>query len=446
MKVLNGHVKYFARENLDWKEFLKLNGVCISEFLPYAKEFGKLWEEQYGKRREDFDKAIFRYINGKKRIKTVETGDEVTREKAIKIQVGSIFRIPQKEFRYDEKHIFLKGLFHTKKGQCVTYAGFVVALARYHKIPAMIFDLKQDLSDEEEMSEREGHLCAIVDVGRELLIDPLNEFFESDYEGSILGDRAYCAVLWANWASVLARQGKTAESLKALDEALAIDPRNISALINRAAALLDNKQIEAAEREYDYLHKKYPKNALILLGRADCHFKKKEYDKTLECVEKIKETKEELTQAFMMEGFVYYKQKEYGRALDSFEEADRHSRIDDYKLRVTISILEGICFTDKGDYKEAIDCFKFNLLIEKGVIEGDLIDNSFARNYVILRFGLARLYALQGKKKECLGYLKKAASKPDSKTTLEDIDIREDFAFDSVRNDPNFKKILDRLS
>lgn len=202
-----------------------------------------------------------------------EIGEDVKKEVASKINQNQIQYLRLKEifdflcqndrvnFNYNlQENLTSQETYEKRKGNCISYTGLFVSIARELRIPVYFAHLN-DIVDFEEKDGSyiaSSHIAAGFNDGeRTLLVDFLREKERENYQfyEKIDDLTAYC-LFYNNVAVVDILEGKYEEAQKILDFLLSLKPSLNELLNNRGVLYLKKGEYEKALQMFDKIRLK----------------------------------------------------------------------------------------------------------------------------------------------------------------------------------------------
>ncbi len=202
------------------------------------------------------------------------------------------------------------------------------------------------------------------------------------------------------------------------DEAIRLEPKYPFAFNGRGNAWFGKGDQERACHDLDEAIRLAPNYALAYFNRANVFYSTKSWDKALEDYDNAVRLDPTLAMAFNNRGNTWKEKKDIERAMKDYDEAIRL----DSRLAVAYHN-KGVALFDKRDYQNALlECH-----------EATRLDPNLALAF----FFKARCYAMQRNNDRAIDNLRQALERGLAIELM-----TADNVLDSIRNDPNYQKLL----
>ncbi|MEG2436981.1 MAG: hypothetical protein RSB17_02295 [Cetobacterium sp.] len=111
--------------------------------------------------------------------------------------------------------------------------------------------------------------------------------------------------------------GKKSEALKMYTDALKLNPQNLIALREKGIILAQLGDLKLGQKNLEKVLKVNPNDTIVLKNLAYISFKKKDYSKSFNYLEKIPADLKS-SQDYLMLGYIFYLKKDYSRSLKNY--------------------------------------------------------------------------------------------------------------------------------
>ena len=175
-----------------------------------------------------------------------------------------------------------------------------------------------------------------------------------DYDQAIAFDPANAGA-HVNRALILAEKGEAEAALKDFDEAIRLEPKHWRTHLRRGANYHQLGQAERAERDYTKAIELNPKCADAYLGRADIHIRRNELQKALSECNTALEHEVDSPRAYALRAAVYTLMKDYRKAESDLKKAFRFKGADNPVILNATAWFRATCPDGKmRDGKQAV--------------------------------------------------------------------------------------------
>ncbi|WP_297596460.1 hypothetical protein [uncultured Cetobacterium sp.] len=236
----------------------------------------------------------------------------------------------------------------------------------------------------------------------------------SSLEKSESSNEKYLVLKGANLYSV----GKKSEALKMYEDALKLNPQNLVALREKGIILAQLENLKAGEKNLDLVFKKNPNDIIVLKNLAYICFKKKEYSKSFEYLEKIPNDLKS-DQDYLMLAYIQYLNRNYKDSLinynlikndimysnslffESYLEVLEEEYDQVTQVKILLLIEEKIVYSQKNTivlfnfYKNSLKRYELAEKVMKNYLTHNSLNNEILQK-------LSNLYSDMGKKEESL--------------------------------------------
>lgn len=168
---------------------------------------------------------------------------------------------------------------------------------------------------------------------------------------------------------VLLDCGLAMDVLKYCENVLKVSPNIKTILEVKAESLIELQEIEKAVEIYNNLLDDAPYNTTYWEQLGHIYYMTEKYGKALECFEYETDINPEITYARIMQGFCYFRMRDYRHAWEIFEEFSTGEKKD-----MTSLFYRGVTLHKEGKNEEALEAFALaSSYVQEGSIEKMLI-------------------------------------------------------------------------